>query len=70
MFAWPQLINPLAECFALLEGYLPCLSVSVLIRLVHFGGGMGERNQEGRCPELRFNLCQRQGGCSGFFPSA
>ena len=21
-------------------------------------------------PELRFNLCQRQGGCCGFFPSA
>ena len=37
MFAWTQLVNPLAECFALLGGYLPCLSVSILVRLVHFG---------------------------------
>ena len=37
VFAWTQLVNPLAECFALLGGYLSCLSVSILVRLVHFG---------------------------------
>lgn len=29
--------------------------------------GCRERNQEERCPELKFNLGQRQGGCSVFF---